>query len=152
VMVCRHIPSIFGAVGQSEILQLLRKTGAPMSPVDAASQLSGLEAPEIEFELRLHELEITAAQHRPVDQPLVLRRHRSPAPVPEIRRSVQRAIHQGRIIGKQSAIEFRGLGAIGITPEHIPEQLVITPYSPLGGCAIADANKAAFPKIPPPPP
>ena len=96
----RTLEAIFRRIRQTEILYLFTEAGPIMLPINTAAQFCIFQHPVIEIKLGMHHVVITAFQHRPIYQPLVLCGHCPAPPFPVVGSKRLFLIYMTRIEGK----------------------------------------------------
>ena len=151
----RFGPAPRPAQRQAKVLQLLGEGTAAVSPVVAGARLGAGQRAAVVLKLRRHEVKVAALEHRPVEQPLILRGVASAAPHAEVGRFVGKVVaHKAGVVDKQAAVELRRIFAGTVAAEHVAEELVVAPDLPHGigwvGIGGVQAYVAALPEVRPP--
>ena len=124
-VVARFMLTVFSRIRQSAVFYLFRERSPIVSPIELSPFSCVRQHSQVGIKLRLHHVPIAALQHRPVYETLVLCRHRAAAPFAEIGSKRTFRVGINRIEGKERAVKLRWIFPIGITSEHIAEQLVV---------------------------
>ena len=118
-----------------------------MPPIDHTSQFGIAQHAIVKLKLRNHHIIITAFQHSPINQTLVLSCHRSSSPFTIVRSVGTAFIDKTRIKSKEPAIKLRGIFTECVTSQHIAVKRIVSRCS----CRLTIChNKATLPEIVPP--
>ena len=113
--------AVFRGVGQTEILHLFGERCAAVSPVVTGARHGGGQKAQVGVQLHSQQVVVAALHHGPIDQALVLSRHRAAAPFAVVggERVGRRAVilgwlHMFRVEGEETAIELSRPLPIGV--------------------------------------